>query len=94
MPIPNETLKELAAIMDVNLLELLHLCDDQPLILSGILMARLACLNDTIGTGKDFRKLAEFVASNQSVSVHKDEPITDFSNAEALLKKFQLKGDE
>jgi len=94
MTIPDETLKDLAAIIDVGLLELLLVCNNQPLVLSGILMARLTCLNDTLGTGKDFRKLAKFVSSNRSVPEHKEEPITDLSNAEALLKKFQLKGDE
>ena len=94
MSIEISKLKKMAAIMDDTLMELLHLCEGQPLILTGILMARLTHLNDIIGTGSDFRKLAKFVSDNCNDIPVTDTHIDDFTQAENILKKFQLKGNE
>ena len=86
----DERLKELAMKVDAIIYSLCQEVDMQPLVLSGIVLARLTHLNDMMQTGSDFRKLADFI-KNQPVIDYGENKAEDYTQANDLLKKFMKK---
>ena len=86
----DDRVKELAMKVDNIIYELCQEVDMQPLVLSGIMLARLTHLNDMMHTGRDFRKLAEFI-KNQPIVDYDNASKEDFSQANAILSKFMKK---
>jgi hypothetical protein len=86
----DQEIREVAARIDDIILNLCADCHGAPLILSGILLARLTYLNDILETGKDFRELVKFIARQPVMSLE-DETIKNFDDANALLAKFRKK---
>jgi len=84
----DEDIRELAIKIDDIILNLCAECNGAPLILSGILLARLTYLNDILETGKDFRELTKFI-SRQPIMSLQDEVIKNFDDANAILAKFR-----
>lgn len=75
--------KRLAGIMDYALVDLLTVCDNNPMILIGILGARLKFLSKTLDCEDEFVKLLRFIIRD-----HEAEEITDMTEANELLKRF------
>lgn len=84
-----DDIKNLALEMDVALTQLCITCNNQPLILSGVLLARLTHFNDFLGCGKDFRDLCKFISERP---IHDpsalDSKLGDLKEAKELLKQF------
>ena len=64
-----DDIKNLALEMDVALTQLCITCNNQPLILSGVLLARLTHFNDFLGCGKDFRDLCKYPEEKKSTEI-------------------------
>ena len=82
----DERLKELAMKVDAIIYSLCQEVDMQPLVLSGILLARLTHLNDMMQTGSDFRKLADFI-KNQPVMDYGENKAEDYTLGQRLAEK-------
>jgi hypothetical protein len=84
-----DELKDLALEMDVALTHLCAVCNNQPLVLSGVLLARLTHFNDFLGCGQDFRDLCKFISQRP---IHDpsalDSKMDNVDEANKLLKKF------
>ena len=72
-------IKEIVRIVDNNLLELLELCDNRPMIMMGILTARMKSLSNMIGCDDDLMQLYEFIIEKHN----------DLSETKKLLDKFR-----
>ena len=72
--------KRLAGIMDLTLTELLTVCENNPMILIGILGARLKFLSVRLDCEDEFVKLLRFIIRD-----HENNEITDMTEANEVL---------
>jgi hypothetical protein len=91
----DDKIMEIAAKVDSSILDWCQTMDVSPLSLSGIVMARLTCMNDMVNTGEDFRKLCMFISEQTGKNKSQTElpEPTDFSQANQWLEQFRHKRD-
>ena len=86
----DEDIRTLALHTDVVLTELCKRANNAPLVLSGVLLARLTHFNDFLGCGQDFRDLCKFISERP---IHDpsalDSKIKNFDEANEVLMKFR-----
>jgi len=73
--------KQLAAIMDLALLDLLTICEDNPMVLIGILGARLKFLSRKLDCEDEMVKLFQFII--------RDHEVTDMSEAKEIIDRIK-----
>jgi len=76
--------KRLAGIMDLTLTELLTVCENNPMILIGILGARLKFLSVRLDCEDEFVKLLRFIIRD-----HENNEITNMSEAKEIIDRIK-----
>jgi len=76
--------KRLAGIMDLTLTELLTVCENNPMILIGILGARLKFLSVRLDCEDEVVKLLRFIIRD-----HENNEITDMSEAKEIIDRIK-----
>ena len=86
----DKDIMQLAAEVDTVILDWCIKEKTTPLLLAGIVLARLTWLNDMVDTGDDYRKLCGFIShqTKSKIDTSLMQDPTDFTEANQWLKKF------